>query len=315
MAASDYPAGMGINPFPDPPSLDPAFDPPFFHAAGPTGVVLVHGFSSGPSQMHDFGNFLAAVNVTNVGVLLAGHGTNPEDMRPTTWPDWYASVERGYQQLRDYGCQRIFVAGLSLGGTLALHLAANRAIDGVVVINAPIYLPQFIKGAISLLGGAIPYLNKVFSDVRDPDARTRQRGYTRTPVECYSSLIDFLTIVRGELPRINHPALVMYSRNDHVVMTPNSHHIYSRLGSLDKRLIVLQRGYHVATVDYDKGDVFARSHDFMLRHGAVGVKSLTDKGELKMRKVVVTMYLTLDGGNELFAALLCILLRTIHPTI
>lgn len=249
---------------------------PFFHAAGPTGVLLVHGFSSGPSQMRAFGNFLASVNITNVGVLLAGHGTTPDDMRCTTWPDWYASVERGYEQLKDYGCQRIFVAGLSLGGTLALHLAANRPLDGIVVINAPIYLPQFIKGAIGLLGGAIPYLNKMFSDVRDPVAREQQRGYTRTPVECYTSLIDFLTLVRAELPRISAPALVIYSRNDHVVMTPNSHHIYAQLGSHDKKLIVLHRGYHVATVDYDKGDVFARSHDFIVHHGGLEVKSLTE---------------------------------------
>ncbi len=239
-------------------------------------MLLLHGFSSGPAQMREFGHFLAAVNVTSVGVMLAGHGTSPEDMRCTTWPDWYASAERGYQQLRDYGCQRIFVAGLSLGGTLALHLAAQQPLDGMVIINAPIYLPQFIKGAINLFGGAIPYLNKVFSDVREPVARVAQRGYTRTPVECYSSLVDFLAIVRGELPRITTPALVLYSRNDHVVMTPNSHHIYANLSSHDKHLIVLHRGYHVATVDYDKGDIFARSHDFIVKHGGLAVKSLTD---------------------------------------
>jgi carboxylesterase len=276
-ASSPHPlpgTGEGVNQA-DGGSASPA-EQAFFHPAGPTGMLLLHGFSSGPAQMREFGHFLAAVSVTNVGVLLAGHGTNPDDMRCTTWPDWYASVERGYQQLRDYGCQRVFVAGLSLGGTLALHLAAQQPLDGVVLINTPIYLPQFIKGAINLFGGAIPYLNKVFSDVREPVARAAQRGYARTPVECYSSLIDLLTVVRSELPRVTTPALVMYSRNDHVVMTPNSHFIYANLGSRDKRLVVLHRGYHVATVDYDKGDVFARSHDFIVRHGGLGVKALTE---------------------------------------
>lgn len=247
---------------------------PFFYPGGQTGVLLVHGFSSGPSQMNQFGAFMQACNVTTRGVLLAGHGTTPEHLRDTTWPEWYASLEQAYFEMIAYGCKQIFVAGLSLGGTLALHLAAERKVDGIIPINAPIYLPNFIKTAVEWGAKLVPYTTKVFSDVADPSQQNVQRGYHRTPVEVYGSMVDCLNHVRTELPRITAPALIIYARKDHIVPSSNSHYIYQNISSRSKKLVVLHRSFHVATIDYDRGDVFARTLEFMQQHGALGVRGL-----------------------------------------
>ncbi len=249
----------------------------FFYPAGPTGVLLTHGFSSGPSQMRQYGAFLQACNITARGVLLDGHGTSPEHLRTTSWPDWYASLEAAYFELIGFGCQRIYAAGLSLGGTLSLHLAAQRRLDGVITINAPIYLPSFIKTAVDWGSKLVPYTTKVFSDVADPAQQGVQRGYPRTPVEVYRSMVDCLNVVRTELAQITAPALVIYSRNDHIVPTPNSHHIYQQISSVSKKLVVLHRSFHVATVDYDRGDIFARTLEFIQQHGGFEVRGLTGR--------------------------------------
>jgi carboxylesterase len=95
----------------------------------------------------------------------------------------------------------------------------------------------------------------------------------RSPVDATASLVEFLGHVRAGLPRIHIPALVIYSRHDHVVPSVSSHHIYSRLGSNDKHMLALHRGCHVVTVDYDRQRVFDAIHDF-----------ITEKSEMRNEK-------------------------------
>jgi len=60
---------------------------PFFFEGGPTGCLLIHGFSSSPPEMRLMGEYLAGKGLTVLGVRLAGHGTSPEDMATTAWRD------------------------------------------------------------------------------------------------------------------------------------------------------------------------------------------------------------------------------------
>ena len=46
------------------------------------------------------GEYLNQQGYTCLGVRLAGHATNPEDMIRARWTDWTASVEDGYNLLR-----------------------------------------------------------------------------------------------------------------------------------------------------------------------------------------------------------------------
>src|SRR4051812_28032023 len=78
----------------------------FFLPGGPTGVLLLHGFTSSPAEVRPLGDFLAAQGYTVYSPLLAGHGTAPEDLRGTTWRDWVASAEAGEEVLRDAHCKR-----------------------------------------------------------------------------------------------------------------------------------------------------------------------------------------------------------------
>ena len=51
-----------------------------------------------------------------------GHGTTWQEMNRTRWEDWYAEVDKAFEDLQGR-CAEVFVAGLSLGGCLALRLA------------------------------------------------------------------------------------------------------------------------------------------------------------------------------------------------
>ena len=237
---------------------------PFLYEAGHVGVLLVHGFTSSPYEMRGIASYLAERGITAGAALLAGHGTAHGDLQGKTWRDWYASVTAALDVMREK-CDRVYLAGLSLGGALTLYTASQRGADlaGIIAMSAPIYIPTGVGSLLRGIQTQMPFLSKPYRDIADANARDEFVGYDYSPVDATASLIEFLGHVRLALPRIHAPALVIYARHDHVVPGISSHHIYSRLGSRDKRMLALHRGFHIVTVDYDRELVYRAVYDFI----------------------------------------------------
>jgi carboxylesterase len=102
----------------------------------------------------------------------------------------------------------------------------------------------------------VPFLRKPFRDIQDREARRGHVSYLRSPVDATASVLELAGIVRRELSRIRIPALVIQARRDHVVHVANARYIHARLGSPRKSLLILNRGFHIVTVDRDRRRVF-----------------------------------------------------------
>ncbi|HET7144890.1 MAG TPA: alpha/beta fold hydrolase, partial [Anaerolineales bacterium] len=114
---------------------------PFFLPGNKTGVLLIHGFTSTPKEMLWMGEYLNQQGLTCLGIRLNGHATDPEDMRRSRWTDWAASVEDGYHVLCG-SVERVFLAGLSMGGVLSLLMSVKLDVAGVVAMSTPYRLPN-----------------------------------------------------------------------------------------------------------------------------------------------------------------------------
>jgi carboxylesterase len=90
-------------------------------------------------------------------------------------------------------------------------------------------------------------------------------GYDRTPLHAVYSLSRFWPIVRSALPRVTQPLLLLHSRVDHVVHPSNSALVLGRVSSTDVTERVLERSYHVATLDHDAERIFTESYEFVRR--------------------------------------------------
>src|SRR5665213_2379063 len=108
---------------------------PYFSPGGPLGVLLLHGFTSTTSTVLDLAQRCAAAGYTVSAPRLPGHGTSVDDLMTTGWDDWSAAAEAAYDEL-SATCERVAIVGLSMGGTLAVHVASLRPdVAAFVFIN------------------------------------------------------------------------------------------------------------------------------------------------------------------------------------
>src|SRR6202046_751279 len=87
----------------------------YTHDGGPTGVLLCHGFTGSPQSLRPWAEYLAKAGLTISLPRLPGHGTTWQEMARTRWEDWFAEVDRAFDELQSR-CEEIFLMGLSMGG-------------------------------------------------------------------------------------------------------------------------------------------------------------------------------------------------------
>ncbi|MGV9456499.1 alpha/beta hydrolase [Streptomyces sp. NPDC003635] len=237
---------------------------PYRHEGGEISVLLCHGFTGSPQSLRPWAEYLAERGLTVSLPLLPGHGTRWEDLQLTGWQDWYAEVDRELRALRERSTH-VFVAGLSMGGALALRLAAKHgaAIDGVVVVNPANKVHGLAAHALPVARHLVRTTAGITSDIAKEGVE--ELGYTRVPLHAAHSLRNFFRQVDGELPQVTQPLLLLHSLQDHVVPPADSARVLSRVSSVDVREIVLEQSYHVATLDHDADRIFQESHAFMSR--------------------------------------------------
>ncbi|OIK03339.1 alpha/beta hydrolase [Streptomyces monashensis] len=237
---------------------------PYRHEGGEVGVLLCHGFTGSPQSLRPWAEHHAAHGLTVSLPLLPGHGTRWEDMQLTTWQDWYAEVDRELRVLAER-CSRVFVLGLSMGGALALRLAAlhGARVTGAVVVNPANKVHGLSAYALPVARHLVRTTKGIASDIAQEGAA--EVGYDRVPLHSAHSLRRFLRRLDGELPQVTQPLLLLHSAQDHVVPPADSARVLSRVSSTDVTEIVLEQSYHVATLDKDADRIFEESLAFIER--------------------------------------------------
>lgn len=251
---------------------------PYRFEGGEVGVLLCHGFTGSPQSLRPWAEHLAERGLTVSLPLLPGHGTRWEDMALTGWQDWYAEVDRALRTLRDR-CERVFVAGLSMGGALALRLAAKHGEDvaGVVVVNPANKVHGLSAYTLPVSRHFVRTTKGIASDIAKEGGA--EIGYDRVPLHAAHSLRTFFRLVDGELPQVTQPLLLLRSAQDHIVPAADSARILSRVSSTDVTEVVLEQSFHVATLDHDADRIFEESLGFIGRLATdVGKEGTTARG-------------------------------------
>ena len=212
--------------------------------------------------MMPLGEYLHSEGMTVSGVLLAGHGTKPSDLRGKSCADWISSAAAALDKLKSR-CEYVFLIGFSMGGTISLHLASNYLVDGVITVCAPVYLDPMLY-----LTRPLDYLlhfKKVADlNIKNPSVRSNHFSYKSIPPGALIQLFSLMRAARSGLGRITAPALVFHARDDCVVPAGNGPQICgSLLNAAGKNLVWLENSGHMAVIDYDQELIMSETKNFI----------------------------------------------------
>ena len=157
---------------------------PLVLGTGERGVLLLHGFIGSPMDFGELPQRLADAGYRVRAPLLPGHGTRPQDMLETDAAAWLEAARRAYRELAAE-CDWVAIAGFSMGGTLAIRLAAD---DGERLPDALVLACPFL-GVTYRWYAALPpatWNNAASMPARGP-IPPRRSGTTSKPVSLYGS--------------------------------------------------------------------------------------------------------------------------------
>ena len=209
---------------------------------GRTSCLLIHGFTSWPEEMRWLGADLARRGHTVLAVRLPGHGTTPADLRRVHAADWLAAVADGIAFLQDMA-DVVFLAGLSLGGALALIAASEFSVDGVVAMAAPYEATSVRSRAHALVRTIFPTWKRYPDAALHPELGSRRQvvypAYAAYPTRVERQLVHVQMLLHEALPKVDAPVLVVHSTDDPIVEPVCADRIHRCLGSDHKRLLWL----------------------------------------------------------------------------
>jgi carboxylesterase len=139
--------------------------------------------------------------------------------------------------------------GQSMGGAIALHLAATRAgdVDAIALANPYVF---DIRHAVIPVGRLVlREVNGVANDISI--AGVEENADARMPVPAIAEMAAMLRLVRRELASIRQPVVLFRSANDHVIPRGGPAKVLARVGSERKELVACPSSFHVVTLDRD----------------------------------------------------------------
>jgi carboxylesterase len=231
----------------------------------PFGCLILHGFTSSLDTVRALEPMAQRLGVPYRMPLLRGHGTQPEDLIGVRWQDWYADAQGALDDLL-HECDRAVVCGLSMGGLVALHLAAERSeqIAGVVTIAAALNIRDPLARFTPLVARWAPMISSnPAAGFSDPALSIHSTNYRRFPLDAVASLYRYSRLVRRMLPRVHAPLLVLHSRRDRTILPRSAQIIYSRVGSHDRQLRWFETCGHQMLQDCETEAVVAAIEDWI----------------------------------------------------
>lgn len=222
---------------------------------GPAEVLLLHGFSGGPSDLRYLGDRLHAAGLSCLAPALPGHGPDAARLGEVRARDWQ---EAAGERLRALAAARggpLFVVGYSLGGALASYLAATRpeAVRGLVLLapalgltgSSQLYRALFRYPLASRL---VSHVKKGPPDVA-PGSLPIDRGPTQLPTRAARFLDRMIRDARGAIDRVRCPSRVYWGAGDRVVPRWAAEEAARRIGV---PLEVLPRSAHHLALGPDR---------------------------------------------------------------
>ena len=249
------------------------FTLPRLHAPA---VLLLHGAGDTPAALRYLAADLHARGYSVRAPLLPGHGRTIREFAAVAPEAWYTAAREELQRLRA-AHEWVAVVGLSMGGALAVRLAADPEFADelpALVLLAPYLSPprfvRYIAWSSAGWGSVAPYVESLDPrSIHDPAERAKALGYGVMTPAALRALIHTADAAAAALPRVAAPTLVIQSRHDNRIPAAGAERAFARLGAPEKRMMWRDVGGHILTVDHGRDAVIAAVGGWLAAHGGI----------------------------------------------
>jgi carboxylesterase len=238
------------------------------HGSTGRGLLLLHGSGDTPQTLRFLAGRLHAAGYTVHVPLLPGHGRAPSAFLAVHAADYRAAADAALDLLRREASW-IGVVGLSMGGALAVPLAAGAGDVRALVLLAPYLEPPPLVRWIARLGPVwgplVPFLDgRGEGSVHDTASGLASRAYGVFSANAMRALVETAATGQRALAAVTVPTLIIHSREDIRIPTAIAERASATLRAPAERHWVTGCG-HVITVDYCKQVVADLVLDFLTR--------------------------------------------------
>jgi carboxylesterase len=238
--------------------------------AGGPAVLLLHGAGDTPQTLQYLAKHLHRNGYHVAAPLLPGHGRSLADFSRVSAAELLGAAETEYAALRS-SREWVAVVGLSMGGALAVQLAAEHPDIPALILLAPyLAMPRRVARAARLTwlwGAILPAVRSGDNlSIHDPEERARGLAYGVFSAAALKAL--YLTMRRAveKLPSVTVPTLMIQSTEDNRITVADAERAFARLGARDKRLRWISGAGHVITVDFGRDAVFDAVDQWLVAH-------------------------------------------------
>ena len=212
-------------------------------------ALLIHGFPGTPMETRPLGTHLHARGWSVSAPLLPGFGPEIDTLFERDHEEWIAEAQTALRQLQAHH-DPVLVIGHSMGGAIALTVAANHKPHGVALL-APFWRLPFSSPWLRLLSPILrlfirrtrpfqtldlsssemqddidAYLPDV--DLDDPEVREQIRNFT-VPTRLFEQLERLGTKAYEAASRINAPTLIVQGIEDELVSRSLTRKLMTRI--------------------------------------------------------------------------------------
>ncbi len=227
-------------------------------------IVLLHGYNDSPQTMRSPAAALHAAGWTVHAPLLPGHGRSLRAFTASSADEWSEAARAAVRAALGTHT-RVAVGGLSLGGALAVTMAAEEPSVRAAVLFSPFLVHSWRLGAIAALWPVVNLTSKYLGggravrSIRDPEARAAIIAYGCSPPRLMREVQRVARRAHRALPQVRQPVWIAQSGDDYRIPPEQAQRAFDRLGSADKRLHWTTGNGHVITVDYGHEELAAEA--------------------------------------------------------
>ncbi|TXL61689.1 alpha/beta fold hydrolase [Cerasibacillus terrae] len=224
------------------------------------GCLLIHGYTGSPHELEPLTGYLQKRTNWEIQVpILPGHG-NQLELEDVSYEEWMSAAEKAYVELRKR-CDIVYVIGFSMGGMIAVYLAAKYDVTKLVLLATAGKYLSFRKLFVHL-GEVIE--DGIKGNLQENEYYLNYKGkWGEVPFKANIEFMKLVRLTRKYLKNVKSPVFIAQGQMDGLVPYQTAYYLDKEIPSKQKEIVFFEESNHLICLGSDKETLNKMVYDFL----------------------------------------------------